>query len=299
MPLQKQFEKFYENILLTTDQKTDAKNKYTGVCKKLHDHYYPSATYNGKTKLLIGSYGEHTNIRPARDIDVIFIMPPSKFETYNDNKSNCQSQLLQDIRNILQIKYPDTKIKAFEKVVVLEFTESKHNVEVLPGWENSDGTFKIPDSKNDGTWENSDPRIEIEKMKSQDSITGRTKRLIQMIKKWDDNCSVSIGSYQIKNLVLQFFTQYSYGNKNDATIIKDFFIYAHNNEQIDSIKSHFETAQKRAIKAYDFVLKTKFHDATIELRKIFGADFPTNANNETSSKKVRVITNPPKPWISN
>jgi len=80
MTMQEQFLKFYENIKLTSAQREDAKTKYTGVCKKLHDHYYSDAEYDGSTKLLIGSYGKQTHIRPARDVDVIFIMPPEKFE---------------------------------------------------------------------------------------------------------------------------------------------------------------------------------------------------------------------------
>lgn len=98
MEIQTLFIKFYENIKLTKKQKEDAKTKYEGVCKKLHDYYYPEITYTGDTKLLIGSYGKHTNIRPPRDVDVLFIMPPEKFNEYNDNNSNAQSQLLQDIK---------------------------------------------------------------------------------------------------------------------------------------------------------------------------------------------------------
>jgi len=59
MAIQNQFEKFYKNIKLTSTQTKDARKKYSGVCKKLHDHYYPDIEYSGKTKLLIGSYGKH------------------------------------------------------------------------------------------------------------------------------------------------------------------------------------------------------------------------------------------------
>lgn len=52
------FLQFYENIKLTKLQREDAVTKYTGVCKKLHDYYYPESEYSGKTKLLIGSYGK-------------------------------------------------------------------------------------------------------------------------------------------------------------------------------------------------------------------------------------------------
>jgi len=62
--IRKSFEKFVSNIRLTSAQIEDAKKKYNGVCKKLHNHYYPDSEYNGSTKLLIGSYGKRTNIRP-------------------------------------------------------------------------------------------------------------------------------------------------------------------------------------------------------------------------------------------
>ena len=128
------FEQFYEKIQLTRLQREDAKRKYDGVCEKLHGHYYPDSKYNGQTRFLIGSYGKDTHIRPARDIDVIFCMPEDKFYEYDDNQSNCQSQLLQDVKEILEKKYPDTLIKAFGKVVVLEFADPQHNVEILPAW---------------------------------------------------------------------------------------------------------------------------------------------------------------------
>jgi len=172
MGIQEQFEQFYENIKLTPLQREDAIKKYTGVCKKLHEHYYPDIEYSGNTKLLIGSYGKQTHIRPARDIDVIFIMPPEKFGQYDDNESNGQSQFLQDIKKILEKKYPDTPIKAFGKVVVLEFADTQHNVDLLPAWENQNKTFTIPNSEGGGSWEYWDPRTEIRRINGSDAEIG-------------------------------------------------------------------------------------------------------------------------------
>ncbi|HEW78414.1 MAG TPA: nucleotidyltransferase, partial [Phycisphaerales bacterium] len=153
MDIQDLFETFYENIKITSSQREDAQTKYTGVCKKLHGYYYPDSPYDGRTKLLIGSYAKKTHIRPARDVDVIFKMPVERFEQYNDNHSNGQSQLLQDVKKVLEEKYPNTPIRAFGKVIVVEFSDTKHNVELLPAWENEDGTFNIPNSENGGSWE--------------------------------------------------------------------------------------------------------------------------------------------------
>jgi len=293
------FEKFYENIKLTPSQREDAKKKYDGVCKKLHDNYYPDITYSGQTRFLIGSYGKQTHIRPARDIDVIFQMPSEKYEQYDNHESNGQSQLLQDIKKILEEKYPDTPIKAFVKVVVLEFADPQHNVELLPAWENDDKTFTIPNSENGGSWEPYDPRGEIKEIQDSDEKTGKTKMLSRMIKKWTDQCSVKVKSYKIEKAVVNFFNSHeSHGDYSDT--VRDFFQYLHDNSSDETLKSHLNTALSRANKACEFEANEKLEQALDEWRKIFGNDFPKNGvkENHSASHSPRPIVNPPKPWLS-
>lgn len=274
MSVEEQFEKFYENIKLTPSQKEDAIIKYTGVCKKLHDCYYPTLEYDGTTKLLIGSYGKHTQIRPARDIDVIFIMPIEKFEQYNDNQSNKQSQLLNDIKCILEEKYPGTPIKAFGKVVVLEFAETRHNVELLPAWENEDGTFTIPNSENGGSWEHWDPRAGIKKIADSNTQTGKTRILIRMVKKWSENCTAKIKSFEIENKVIDFFGTQESVNGEYSSLVKDFFKYFFQTTSDTDLRSHLETALNRANRACEFENNDNLEKSVEEWQKIFGNDFP-------------------------
>ena len=51
---------------------------------------------------------------------MIFKMPEEEFEKYDEHTSNGQANLLQKIKTILEEKYPETTIKVFGKVVVLE-----------------------------------------------------------------------------------------------------------------------------------------------------------------------------------
>lgn len=271
--VEKQFEKFYENIKLTAAQKEDAQTKHNGVCEKLHNYYYSNTAYSGRTKLLIGSYGKHTSIRPARDIDVIFIMPPEKFAQYDDNTSNKQSQLLQDVKKILESKYPNTPISAFGKIVKLEFADTKHDVELVPGWENEDGTFTIPDSANGGSWHTQDYRKEILDILDSDKVTGKTKFLIRVIKKWSENCSAQIGSYRIEQMVLSFFSNISLDDPTTAQLIADFFQYFLQNTSDQLLRSHINTAVKRSKKALDFEVADKYDEALEEWKKVFGDDF--------------------------
>jgi len=274
MSINDQFLEFYKNIKLTSSQREDAKTKHNGVCKKLHGVYYPDITYSGATKLLIGSYAKHTHIRPARDVDVIFMMPSDKFDQYYDNQSNGPSQLLQDIKKILEEKYPDTPIKASEKVVVLEFAETQHNVELLPAWEREDNTFTIPNSKKGGFWENWDPRSEIKAIEISDAKTGKTRSLIRMAKKWSENCSVKLKSYQIEKKVLGFFSSFSSFEDEFSFLVRDFFDYFYQSANNEAIKSHLNTAYSRAKKACDFEKEKLLEKAIEEWRKIFGDDFP-------------------------
>lgn len=282
MSIQEQFERFYENIKLTPSQREDAKTKYTGVCKKLHDHYYPDAEYDGSTKLLIGSYGKQTHIRPARDVDVIFIMPPEKFEQYDDNQSNGQSQLLQDVKEILEEKYPDTPIRAFGKVVVIEFSDTKHNVELLPAWANEDRTFTIPNSEGGGSWERWDPRSEIQKIQDSDSRTRRTRALVRMIKKWSENCTAELKSYQIEEKVLDFFANDEFSDKVYPVLVRDFFEYFYQTTSDEDLRSHLNTALNRAKKACEFEGNGNVEKATEEWKKVFGDDFPASVEKATT-----------------
>lgn len=270
------FEKFYKNIKLTKNQRVDAKTKYNGVCEKLHSHYYPDTEYNGKTKVLIGSYAKKTNIRPPRDVDVIFLMPEEKFKKYDDYKSNGQNQLLQDVKEILKEKYTTTeKIKGWGKVVLIKFSDGKHNVELLPAWKNKDNTFTIPNSSDGGKWEIWDPLSEIQYITdSNKSTNGLTKKIIRMVKKWSEYCNVDIKSYQIEIKVVEFLFNYDYENNfSYSQTIKDFFNYLKQNNDIDGIESKVDSAISRSTNACLYEKQDKKEEACGEWQKIFGYDF--------------------------
>jgi len=207
--MEKQFKTFNSNIRLTEKQESDAKTKYDGVCKTLHNYYY-QLVYNGSTKFLFGSYKKKTNIRPIvreQDVDVLFYMPKDEFKKYDEYKGNGQSALLAKIREVLKDTYTTTdKIKAWGKVVLIEFTENKHNIELLPAWENYDGTFKIPNTENGGSWETFDPREDINSFKvSNKSTNGLTATLSRMMKSWKRNTSsLTIKSFKIEQYVIDF-----------------------------------------------------------------------------------------------
>lgn len=275
------FKKLCENIKLTSDQRDDARKKYTGVCKVIHSHFYTDE-YNGDTKLLFGSYArvKRTAIRPIsenQDVDVLFKIPQEVYDQYNAYQGNGQSALLQAVRNtLLNSRYSLTdKPKAWGKVILIKTSDGKHNVEVLPAFELDDGSFKIPNSENGGSWEHFNPRADIEKFRfSNEKSEGLTADLSRMIKRWKLNTpTLKIKSYEIENFVIGFLESKSYEERNYSLIVKDFFEYLYARIFGDD-KSKVESVLNRSVKALEYEEQEGYLKASNEWQKIFGEQFP-------------------------
>ena len=305
--MQKQFTQFADNIRLTANQEADAKTKYDGVCTKLHTSYYDN-DYDGKTKLLFGSYKTKTNVRPItenQDVDVLFKIPKATYDKFKAYESNGPSALLQEVKGFLNEKYTTTdEIKAGGKIVQVKFADNAHNVEVLPAFEEEDGTFTIPNSENGGSWDKFDPREQITLFQNSNSTTnGLTAELTRMIKTWVDNTSTcNYKSYKLLGDVMKFLeTNFKTGADylDYSNVVKTFFEFLNNNCD-EEIQSFVKTAFDRAKKAYDYEKDEKPNEASEEWRKIFGfegkSEFPLVTSNPVKESNTRVFTNPSSPY---
>ena len=300
-----EFNIFISNITLTPAQSDDAQTKYTGVCKNLYNKYC-SGNYDEGCKFLFGSYKTKTNVRPLtedQDVDVLFKIPKETFEKFDAYESNGQSALLQEVRTTLQEKYTTTdKIKAWGKVVLVQFAENHHNVEVLPAYEQEDKTFLIPNSEDGGSWETFDPRAEVKKFEdSNEKTQGLTRNLCKMLKSWAHNTtSMAYKSYKRMNDVISFLDIHYSSGKGDfsySKIVFDFFDYMKSSCE-SNIKSYVDTALERARKALEYEDNDKCIEASDEWRKIFGAEFPKVAVNPQQKMRNEIGPNPIRPWCN-
>lgn len=305
--MEKQFKKFSEEIRLTSNQSNDAKTKYTGVCKALHKEYYEN-DYDGKSKFLFGSYKTKTNIRPIsemQDVDVLFKIPQETFDKFDnyDSNSNGQSALLQEIKDVLKNTYSTTdKISGWGKVVLVKMADGSHNIEVLPALENEDGTFTIPETANGGSWEDFDPRKQVDEFTTSNSDTsGLTADLGRMMKSWKRNAaSMLYSSHALLNDIIEFLnSEFTNGAEYEDyhEVVKNFFDYIKNDCTDNDRKSHITTAFNRAVKAIEYMDDDKPKEASEEWRKIFGDKFPKVLENpKKNSNHVIPIVNPARPW---
>lgn len=302
--MDKNFTTFIENITLTQTQSDDAKKKYTGVCEKLYDAYY-TGDYDESKKYLFGSYKTKTNVRPLtsdQDVDVLFKILQETFDKYEAYESNGQEALLQEIRDILKEKYTTTdKIKAWGKVVLVNFSEGHHNVELLPALELEDNTFKIPNTENGGSWDIFDPRKEVDLFNESNSDTnGLTRDLAKMLKAWAHNTtSMSYKSCDRMDDIMTFLSEnYSSGKEETSysKIVFDYYDYMSNHCD-EKLKSYIDTALGRARKALEYEDNDQPKEASEEWRKIFGSEFPkVTENPKHESKSESISSNPIRPW---
>src|SRR5204863_93608 len=84
-------------------------------------------------------------VRPPRDIDVLFALPYAVYHRYEGKTGNKQSQLLQEVKNVLAQCYTVTKMRGDGQVVVIPF--ATQSVELVPAFSLTDGKYWVCDTK--------------------------------------------------------------------------------------------------------------------------------------------------------
>lgn len=176
------------------------------IAKKLNKHYYE---LNGDTSshlYIVGSVGRKTAINGSSDLDILFDLPQSVFTKYNNYTSNGQSALLQDVKAVLQERYPKTDISGDGQVVVIAF--DKYTVELVPAFKNDDDSFKYPDTHDGGSWKTTNPILEQEVCEKCDNASGGIYfDFCHIIRSWKNAIGLSMGGLLIDTLVYNHFSE--------------------------------------------------------------------------------------------
>jgi hypothetical protein len=289
MTVSDRFNTFLWNIKLSDAQASDGATKHGGVRDCLNQNYYGYTSTSGNS-FLVGSWGKSSEVRPPRDIDVMFVLPDSVYARFQQRPGNKQSQLLQEVKNVLSRWYSSTTMRADGQVVMVGFTT--YAVEVVPAFVLTTGQYWICDTNGGGRYKTTDPRAEIANVSNSNAKTkNNTRDLIRMMKAWQSYCSVPIKSFWFELLAIDFLSTWQYSG-NSATyydwMTRDFFryligrafstVYAPGTWEAMSIgdawKSRAETAYSRAVKACEYESGYPYL-AGAEWQRIFGTDIPT------------------------
>jgi len=205
MSLSNDFKEFCEDELPMTDEEWEKwKNRLKEITKRLNRKYYSLDELEDEeidNGLIVGSVGRTTAVRNVSDFDYIFSLPSEVYRRFDSYEGNGQSALLQEIKNELLKRYPNTKIKGDGQVVVIDFSDGG-KIELVPAFEQSDGNFKYPDSRNGGSWKTTKPKPEIEKSKSLNSnFNNHFSNLTRLIRQWKNHMGFSFKGLLIDTLI--------------------------------------------------------------------------------------------------
>jgi hypothetical protein len=286
------FTDFLTNLAI--DNSASITSKYEEITSALNKKFRDTESKTANS-LQVGSYGRWTGIKGISDLDMLYIMPSSK---WNDYKNGKQSKLLDDTKDAIQARYPKTTVKKDRLVVQVIY--NGFMVEVQPVFEQYDGSFKYPDTYNGGCWKITKPREEIKAMKEfVDQKNKNLRKLCKMTRAWKNKCGVGMGGLLVDTLAYNFLKSNSdYDNRSTAYydwLCRDFFKYlseepnkdyylALGSNQRVNVKSKF---QRKAKEAYENSLTAiaagETSSANKKWKKIFGRPFPVSAVQESKS----------------
>ena len=305
MSLSNDFEEFCEDELPMTDEEWEKwKNRLKEITKRLNRKYYPLDELEDEeidNGLIVGSVGRTTAVRNVSDFDYIFSLPSEVYRRFDSYEGNGQSALLQEIKNELLKRYPNTKIKGDGQVVVIDFSDGG-KIELVPAFEQSDGNFKYPDSRNGGSWKTTKPKPEIEKCKSLNSnFNNHFSNLTRLIRRWKNHMGFSFKGLLIDALISDFIddkgiSEIYYSDYN--ILLKDIFEYfssqdknreywyalGSNQKIYNNDGAKFINKAKQALKKIEDASEEKLTEV---YRQLFGRKFAqsTSTTNRASNEE--------------
>lgn len=301
MTVKEMFEEFLANLGINNREQISGRYGEITCCLNQKYRDTDSKTSNS---LQVGSYGRYTAIRGISDLDMIYMMPKSQWDRFKDGR---QSALLQEVKNTIKGRYPRTDMRGDGQVVVVSF--ENHQVEVVPAFEQEDGSFKYPDTNNGGSWPITRPRSEIKAISELDRDKSNNLRpLCKMARAWKNKHAVVMGGLLIDTLAYKFLQNKTDYDKTNSSVydlmVRDFFKFLSEQPEQDyylapgsnqrvKVKKKF---QKKAEKAYGLCIAAIAaqgqSSANKKWKKVFGRPFPA----APSAKLEAAIAKSERTW---
>lgn len=294
MSLETDFEIFIGNLEPTNISEMEI--TVGEIAKKLNKNYYDLDSDKISHMYIVGSVGRGTAIKGVSDLDILFDLPVEVFKRFDAYKEKKQSSLLQEVKNVLKERYPNTDISGDGQVVVINF--NKYTVELVPGFKQSDDKFKYPDTNNGGSWKYTDPLPEIsESKKTAEDTDNNFKYIANMLRAWKNKQGFKFGGLLIDTITYKFLnekTDYrnigfdSYLDMTKALFeyIKDlnkdqsyWYAIGSNQQVYNCDNGKFITKAEKAYKKIKD-LTANSSDVNKKLRQVFGTQFPKKVTAE-------------------
>jgi len=269
--------------------KDEYKSTVESLTQKLNSIYYGT---NSVTDHLVisGSAGRGT-ATTFSDVDCCFILPDNVYSRFCSRTGNIQSQLLSEIKEHIQSRYPNSDIRGDGQVVDAGF--HKRLIELVPSFRVNqyDDELVYPDSNDDGSWLRTNPFKQKEEIRTICKQYPFYIDLCQIIRCWKNEQNVPIKGVVIDSLVAFFLNQQSaYSNNTKETIdflgtLTCFFSFLSSQSCPNTVKiigesDYIETCASKcnpkASRAFKKLSETNMLSLWDNCVDLFGDGFPDN-----------------------
>lgn len=174
----------------TTTETTTAASHRVSIEVKLKNDFGMTSFFRS------GSFGHHTSVSGFSDVDYFAVIPTSKLKTNS-------SSTLQEVRNSLASRFPNTGVTVRSPAVVVPFgSTASERHEITPAdfvMQNGNGynIYDIPDRY--AGWMRSSPSAHNAWVNIQHTrLDNRVKPLIRLIKSWNYRRAIGIRSFYLE-----------------------------------------------------------------------------------------------------
>lgn len=213
---------YAKSLVIPDEESAKWVSRIQRINNKLSEKYYDEDT---EGTIIVGSVGRLTAITKTSDYDVLYVLPGEVYTRFDSYDSNGQSALLQEIKEVIKETYPNTQVRGDGQVVDVAFNDGV--IEVVPAFEQSDGSFKYPDSNDGGKWKYTKPIQEIAAaISAKDGSMGIYSYLCYLARKWKNHTGFAFKGLLIDTLVLNYLNSDSgYAEKSETQLLQDFYAY--------------------------------------------------------------------------
>lgn len=156
---------------------------------------------------LSGSYARDTAIAPLDDVDIIFLIDASYWNSPLLASRPRPKELLQSFARAVRLRYRDSSVRLQRRSVCLQL--SHISLDIVPGIEVSKGStlIEIPDRDSD-TWIRTNPRSHSEYSSKINQANGkRLKPIVKLLKFWNSKLpsTARLKSFAIETMATRLF----------------------------------------------------------------------------------------------
>ena len=293
MSVAQMFERFCWQLALGQTFRSSILARTGRIVGRLNSDFRNLASVTAN-RFYAGSYGRNTAVPGLSDIDLICVLPYETYVQFNAYTGNKQSSLLQAVRSSLNQTYPNSAVIADGQIVKIIFTDNI-TYEIVPVFQNTNGSYTYADSNNGGSWKTCKPKHEIDAFYERDINSNRNLVMLgRMARAWRNHNNISMLGMLIDTLAFQFMASWAYKDKSYLYydyLTRDFFSFLGQQDRnkdywlapgsgsyvyrSGAFELYARSAATVAVEAIANLEAQQFWAAKNKYRQIYGSQFPS------------------------